>query len=306
MKKKIKSKNEHFTIMIIPHSQKNIISLKIPYKYIRASFYAIAIFLLLFVSLFFSLSFYKSLLIAKSAELNRIKEVNQQQEKELEQLKHNKEMIEQKLNALIELEKRVRSMMGLKNETSRGENIDRESYINSESNASELDNDDSADLDNLMKSLETEIESYNKLVGEVKDKLAFLEAKPTIYPVSGRITSGFGYRKSPREIGSTYHKGIDIEGNVGTPIKAAGKGIVIYSGWQSGYGYTVIISHGYGITTVYAHNSKNLVKKGQIVKKGDIIAKLGNTGRSTGPHVHFEIRINGQAVDPIKYLQGGI
>ncbi|NLM97621.1 MAG: peptidoglycan DD-metalloendopeptidase family protein, partial [Halanaerobiaceae bacterium] len=113
-----------------------------------------------------------------------------------------------------------------------------------------------------------------------------------IYPVNARISSYYGERWG------RMHEGIDFAVNVGTKVKASRAGKVIYSGWSNGYGYTVIIEHQKGVRTLYAHNSKLLVRSGQWVEQGEVICLSGNTGRSTGPHLHFEIQINGQAVNP--------
>ena len=122
------------------------------------------------------------------------------------------------------------------------------------------------------------------------------------WPTSGRLSSTFGGRRSPGGIGSTNHKGIDIAGYRGKAIMAADGGTVSYAGWMSGYGYLVIIDHGNGYQTYYGHNSKLLVKPGTKVYKGQQIAKMGSTGNSTGNHCHFEIRLYGTAVNPLKYL----
>lgn len=123
------------------------------------------------------------------------------------------------------------------------------------------------------------------------------------WPTTGRITSYFGARKSPGGIGSTNHKGLDIAAPRGTPIYAADGGTVVFSGWMSGYGYTVRIRHdGTGFETFYAHNSSLLVRSGQHVYKGQQIAKMGSTGNSTGSHCHFEIRYNGTPKNPLSYL----
>lgn len=116
-------------------------------------------------------------------------------------------------------------------------------------------------------------------------------------PAFGSVTSRFGYRWG------RFHEGIDIGGDVGDPVYAADGGTVIFSGAESGYGNLVKISHGNGYVTYYGHNSKNLVKVGQKVAKGALIAKLGNTGNSTGPHVHFQVEKNGTPVDPLKFLK---
>ncbi len=125
-----------------------------------------------------------------------------------------------------------------------------------------------------------------------------------IKPISGgRISSYFGKRKAPTKGASTYHKAVDWAVPKGTSVKASCGGTVAKAGWGSGYGYVVYINHEDGRQTRYAHLSKVLVKAGQKVKQGDIIAKSGNTGVSSGPHLHFEILINGKQVDPLKYIQ---
>ena len=122
------------------------------------------------------------------------------------------------------------------------------------------------------------------------------------WPTSGRISSYFGGRKSPGGIGSTNHKGIDIAGRYGSPICAADGGTVTYAGWMSGYGYLIQIDHGNGYVTYYGHNSELLVSVGDKVFKGQHIAEMGSTGRSTGNHCHFEIRYNGERQNPSNYL----
>ena len=124
-----------------------------------------------------------------------------------------------------------------------------------------------------------------------------------IKPISGgRLSSNFGGRSAPTKGASTYHQGIDWATPVGTSVMASSGGTVTRAGWGSGYGYVVYIQHADGRETRYGHLSKVLVSVGQQVSQGQKIALSGNTGRSTGPHVHFEIRINGQAVNPLKYL----
>jgi murein DD-endopeptidase MepM/ murein hydrolase activator NlpD len=117
-----------------------------------------------------------------------------------------------------------------------------------------------------------------------------------LWPVSGSINSGFGRR------GQSFHDGIDIAAPEGTPIRAVEQGEVIYSNQLRGYGNIVIVRHGGGIVSVYAHNQANLAREGKQVARGEIIARVGSTGRVTGPHLHFEIRKNNSAQDPLRYL----
>ena len=130
----------------------------------------------------------------------------------------------------------------------------------------------------------------------------YVDSLPTLLPARGVISSNFGMRIHPTTKKNTQHNGIDIAADTGDPILAAASGIVTSSGYMSGYGYAVIIDHQNGFKTLYGHASKLLVDKGEKVKKGQVIAKVGSTGRSTGPHLHFELQVNNKAVDPTKYM----
>lgn len=146
---------------------------------------------------------------------------------------------------------------------------------------------------------------YENIVKEAIPKIVERGTKtpPTyIYPVSGRLSSSFGKRKAPKKGASTYHKGLDFAVPTGTAVRATSGGVVTKAGWGSGYGYVVYIRHPDGKESRYGHNSKVLVKAGQSVKQGEKIALSGNTGVSTGPHVHFEILVGGVQVNPLKYL----
>ncbi|MGE5554097.1 MAG: murein hydrolase activator EnvC family protein [Betaproteobacteria bacterium] len=127
--------------------------------------------------------------------------------------------------------------------------------------------------------------------------------KGMYWPVRGQITSDFGWRVHPIFRSRRFHSGLDIAAAYGVPVTAAAGGTVILSGWVGGYGKTVIIDHGGGISTLYGHNSSLLVKVGETVRAGQTIAKVGSTGYSTGPHVHFEVRKDGETVDPRAWLR---
>ncbi len=123
-----------------------------------------------------------------------------------------------------------------------------------------------------------------------------------IYPCDAPITSGFGWRIHPILGYQRFHSGIDFGAEYGSTIRAADSGTVIYAGWYGGYGNAVILNHGNGITTLYGHTSQMYVSEGQVVQRGQAIAAVGSTGLSTGPHLHFEVRQNGEPVDPLNYL----
>jgi murein DD-endopeptidase MepM/ murein hydrolase activator NlpD len=125
---------------------------------------------------------------------------------------------------------------------------------------------------------------------------------PSIWPVNGTITSNFGYRGNPIGGGTGFHEGVDIAVDYGTPVRVTASGKVTMAGWVDGYGNLVEVDHGGGFVTRYGHNSMLLVVVGQEVKTGDIISLAGSTGRSTGPHVHYEVRVNGTPTDPMLFL----
>lgn len=140
-----------------------------------------------------------------------------------------------------------------------------------------------------------------QLLSSLSQKKSLLAAIPSIIPTKGWITSRFGPRISPFTGRRTMHKGIDIAASHGTTIHAPGDGVVIYSGKKTGYGNYIMIAHGYGIVTAFAHNAQNMVHPGQKVKRGDQIGIVGSTGRSTGPHLHYEVIVNGKHQNPSKF-----
>jgi murein DD-endopeptidase MepM/ murein hydrolase activator NlpD len=159
-------------------------------------------------------------------------------------------------------------------------------------------------LNRIQKFIELEQQKQVTFWDEIKYYQKKLEYIPSLNPLRyGRITSWFGTRIHPKLGFSRFHSGIDLAATVGTKVYATAAGKVIFAGYKSGYGITVILEHKYIYKTVYGHNSKLLVKKGQQVKKGQVICLSGNTGTSTGPHLHYEVRINNQPVNPIMFLK---
>ena len=136
----------------------------------------------------------------------------------------------------------------------------------------------------------------------LSERQTLLSATPRIKPAHGWYTSKFGYRSSPFTGRPTMHYGLDIAAPPGSPIVAPADGIVSFAGYDAGYGKLVSIDHGYGVVTRFGHTSQLFVQVGQKVKMGDVIAAVGNTGRSTGPHCHYEVRVNNVPVDPANYI----
>jgi murein DD-endopeptidase MepM/ murein hydrolase activator NlpD len=133
-------------------------------------------------------------------------------------------------------------------------------------------------------------------------KGAIASATPSLLPIAGWLSSPFGYRRNPYDGSFRLHAGVDLAADPGTPVRAPAPGMVIFSGNREGYGKVIVINHGYGISTLFAHLSKFFVNSGDHVKRGEIISEVGSTGHSTGPHLHYEIRKNGIPVNPTTFM----
>ncbi len=158
------------------------------------------------------------------------------------------------------------------------------------------------DLEVLGQEITSRERSFRELKNFLEEKRSVLASTPTIAPLRGLVTAGYGYRQSPFTGGREMHEGLDIAAPHGTPILATADGIVSFSGPLAAFGNVVFINHGHGFTTFYAHNSANRVKEGQQVRRGDVIAYVGTSGRTTGPHVHYEVQVNGTTVNPLRYI----
>ena len=232
-----------------------------------------------------------------------VKEVIQQDRDLLKELDENKSLVEEKKKSL---EDKVKEQELLK------------SSLESDNNKLESDKAEVEELKNQLAKEEEELESQiAKIIAEAEAQKQQATSSSTSsgassnavvtsgsWPVPGysRISSPYGYRIHPVTGASSIHTGIDIPAPTGTPVTAYDSGTVIYSGVQGTYGNTVMIRHNDGKVTLYAHNSALNVSVGQTVQKGQVVAKIGSTGRSTGPHLHFEIRVNGSHTNPMNYL----
>ncbi|MGE5848891.1 MAG: M23 family metallopeptidase [Candidatus Methylomirabilota bacterium] len=158
------------------------------------------------------------------------------------------------------------------------------------------------DLETLGQEITSREQSFRELKTLLEEKRSLLASTPTIWPVKGMVTAGYGYRSSPFTGQREMHEGVDVAAPTGTAIAATADGVVSFTGPLSAFGNVVFINHGHGFTTFYAHNSSNRVKEGQLVKRGEVVAYVGATGRATGPHVHYEVQFNGVTVNPMKYI----
>ena len=326
-RKKIRRKR-YFNFMIVPYPTASVRSFRCPTWVIKGIF--VLSILSLGVSAYFIYTYNN--LMKEASHLQVVKRINEVQEHKIEELEEMTAEVQSRVQELNALDQKVREMVGLEERTdtlptrtdsgSRGGGS--RSLLDSVKASDTDEGDDSTgaafqdpkeenglqrledlefQLQDLDQRLEDEKENLEKLQGEVEDRLAFLEAYPSRWPVSGRITSTFGYRKSPFGRGTEFHDGLDIANSYGTRIRAAGKGAVIKVGWVPGYGRMAVINHGYGYKTYYAHCSNIYVEVGESVNKGEVIAAIGNTGRTTGPHLHFGVSYQGKIIDPLKVLK---
>ncbi len=310
----VKNKKNYATFMFIPESQSTVKSYRMPLWFPK--FVTISI-LLLVIAAAASFSILSSLKLQyeiSKNEIGKLTAINNSQKVEIEKLQKNSEEIQRQLAENSKILDEVKKAVGISpSSTVEAPGSSPVSLLNS-SPVNLLKEGTGPDMSVKIKNIEADFSSLTDKIaaqkqviiesmGPIKSKLAYLMAKPSIMPVAASITAGFGYRKNPfTSRGSEFHKGVDFAASYGKTVAATGDGIVMFAGWNAGYGKMVIISHGYGITTLYAHNSKLLVKQGDKVNKGQAISKVGNTGRSTGTHLHYEVKLNGKNVNPTKYF----
>lgn len=157
--------------------------------------------------------------------------------------------------------------------------------------------------DEISTIISEQTDAYSDLVSKLESQLDYLDARPDFYPASGTFSSPFGYRRDPITLRRSMHNGIDISNKVGTSIFASGSGIVTYAGYDGNFGNVIIVDHGYGYESVYAHLKKMMASPGDSIEKGQQIGTMGTSGRVTGSHLHFEIRYNGTPINPLKLIK---
>lgn len=315
-----------FTIMIIPDSRKKVIQFDLS-KMVIYSFLTVTIALggyyivknlyleALNDYLYSSTDQLQDQIELRDDRIEKLYALNAEQEDEMDFLRQSVSSsalyFEEKLEDLNELESHVGDLLAMIND--RGDtalslpisrSIDHSMLlaINEEQTSSPSVIDDLKNItleeDEISAIIHDQVAQYEDLINEVSSQLDFLESYPDFSPAEGYVTSGYGYRTDPFTGLRSFHRGLDIANAKGSEIRAAGSGIVTYAGYNGNYGNMIIISHGYDYETVYSHNTENLVAVGDMVQKGDVIALMGSTGRSTGPHVHFEVHFEDKQINP--------
>jgi len=292
--------------MIVPHHGQKVRSIRIPIMAVKYTISLLCLIIVFVVGSFVDYRHTLSIVGTQKNELEILKQNNGSQVSQIEQLAKTTTSLQADMERLNSLDAEIRRIVNNDDATvtSRA-GLVRPSVSYSGQGGPQIQPniDNIKDVVNDMKSaIKVREESLTELKQELLVKRARMEATPSIWPTSGDVTSRFGWRNSPFGGGGDWHPGIDIANSSGTIITATANGEVIQSEWYGGYGNMIQIDHGNGITTVYGHNSQNIVHTGQVVKKGQAIGYMGSTGYSTGPHVHYEVRVNGTAVNPASFL----
>lgn len=233
------------------------------------------------------------------------------QREQIQQFAGTIDALKVKLADLNGFEKKIRIIANLENESDDTESLfgvggslpeDLDPQLEIEASHQSLIREMHEQVQQLDQVAHHQHDRFETLYQHLESQRNLLAATPAIRPVDGWVASRFGYRNSPFTDRREFHKGLDIAAKKGSPIWATADGVVTFAGKKGLLGLTIIINHGHGVVTRYGHARKLLKKRGDKVKRGDIIAEVGNSGRSTGPHVHYEVKLNGVTVNPAKYI----
>jgi len=290
-------KSKFFTLMVIPHHGKP------PYTF-RLHHLTVYIILVFFgAGLIGSVLYFLGTKQRASlkGQLRRIEKVKIEQDRQIQEINQN-------LDELKNFGRKVKTLTGIGKDEVLIEDAGGQGgpglYWPSEQyyllEQTKIPESGARNIEELKEDIYLEKQAYRELIEALEGKEELFACTPSICPVNGAyISSPYGWRRRPRR---EFHEGLDLVARRGTSVRATASGRVIFVGWQGGYGNKVIIDHGYDFKTAYAHLDRIKVRWGTLVKKGQVIGTLGNTGYSTGPHLHYEVHYKGKKVDPIKYI----
>jgi len=294
-----------FTLMIIPNRKSGVKKITIPKVFVRN---VLIVAIIAVVASLYVIYDYASIKRDR-AELARLKAQIKEQSQQFEELAMKIDSFSDRMEELRKVDKKIRM---LAYETSPDKKLplgvggsDRETRIK------DLLNKDQTTVvaamrDNIAKlndDANLREKSFTELIAFLNEQKSFLASTPSLWPVEGWVTSEFGFRKSPFGAGTEFHKGLDISTRFGKEIVAPADGLVVKSGFEQQDGNYLRMEHGHGFETAYLHLSRIVAKLGMRVKRGEIIGYVGDTGRSTGPHLHYAVSVNGVAVDPERFLR---
>lgn len=309
-------KHKSFTLLILSDAKSKIKKIKITHNLLRLLFITLVIIMASAVILVSDLFIIRRELNEKVAELERVKyQVNYKEvelanlEKKTKEIETKTKILESYLKEVEDLDRMVRDITG---KGGYAEEVavyatDLSSDVEFEKDPNEIyyyvsDQEEGLDdIDALLDDLLSKAPELSEILSEDKQKMEdhiyLMEHTPRIWPTWGDVTSLFGERRWGH-----IHKGLDIANDIGTGIQTTASGVVIYAGWHGSYGRKVMVYHGFGYTTVYAHLSRIYVSVGDEVEQGEVIGIMGNTGNSTGSHLHYEVLVDGIPQNPMEYL----
>ncbi|NTV58920.1 MAG: M23 family metallopeptidase [Deltaproteobacteria bacterium] len=306
--------SKKITIVVVPEGPRKIRQIKIPRFWILS---LVVLFLAGSLSLAWVVRDYLSIK-RNLPHLSSLQEENSLQKQQITSLAGKVDAINQKMAELKEFDRKVRVMVS--HDPSKGSGMEsageQQQFIGVGGSDSSLGGINSPSerghkklvrmmyraLDNLDSDISVQKDEKAELMRLLDRQKSILACTPSVWPAKGWVSSGFGYRLSPFTNEKELHRGLDICSRKGAPVLAPADGVVAYVETDPGYGKTVIINHGYGLNTVYAHLEKVHVKKGQVVRRHQEIATVGDSGRTTGAHLHYEVHLNGVPVNPLRYI----
>jgi murein DD-endopeptidase MepM/ murein hydrolase activator NlpD len=296
---------EKYTIMVVPKTAAKMRKFQVSKKAIQFSIGAVALFIIASGLFIYRYIDYR----AQASQLPGLRKGYNQQKMQLQTLLHNVANLKKDMDRLEKFNRKFRTIVGLPQMEENLQQVSGMGGGREDSFVEFAQRREDVYIEQMQKSLaelcreaQKQQDSLQELSEVVEEKESLLACTPSIWPTRGWLTSSFGYRNSPFTGQREMHRGIDIATRFNNPVKAPADGVVTYAGRKGGLGKVVVVEHGYGYSTRFGHNSRIVVKVGDKVKRNQIIAYVGNTGRTTGPHLHYEVRIDGVAVNPFNYL----
>jgi murein DD-endopeptidase MepM/ murein hydrolase activator NlpD len=297
---------EYITILIFGQKTSKTRHLKIHKKTFKITLYLLAFFLLSITFFFCDYIQVKK----KAYEVAKLQQQSETQRSQIHFFSAKIEELERQLSKLKDFDRRIRVIANLEKSQEATSFMgmggpspsDIREKLKGENDEKGLVHQMKADIERLQSEVTSREVSLNELENILQSKKDMLVHTPSIWPVQGWVTSDFGFRSNPFTGLSQMHEGLDISNRTGTIVVSPANGFVSDIGSDWVYGKFLIISHGFGITTRYGHLNQVLVKAGQKVKRGDRIAEVGTSGKTTGPHLHYEVKLNGIPVNPMKFI----
>jgi murein DD-endopeptidase MepM/ murein hydrolase activator NlpD len=303
---------DEFTIVIFPGSLSTPKKIRLPKRFVKISVLVSFVVLIgvLGSSFYFTQQFLR--LQGSETELVKLRRESKIRKIQVEKFAQQVKNFETEMSRLERFEKKLRVITALENSPKSIEKnwgvggpygLSSNSFTTAMGRgASTMVDRLSNGLDHLSKQAKIESISFQELDNFFKNQKSLLSSTPSIWPTRGWVTSNFGFRKSPFTGLREKNEGWDIAARNGSPVRATADGVVVVEGREYGYGNLVEVDHGYGLVTRYGHNSKHLVKVGDRIKRGQVVSLVGSTGRSTGPHLHYEVLLHGVPVNPKNYI----